>query len=59
MNLALKELKSFEALEGSVNDDFYTDYFEMNFEIMVNIEAQHFCFTFDNRFSLKDHKTFP
>ena len=26
-------LKSFETLEGSVNDDFWIDYFEMNFEI--------------------------
>ena len=42
----LKMLKSFEVLEGCVNDDFCTDYFEINFEInetgSINFETQHF-----------------
>ena len=42
-NLFETFLKSFATLQGSVKDDFCTDYFEINFEITekgtVNIET--------------------
>ena len=55
--------KSFEILEINVNDEFWTDYFEMSYEISgagsFNIETWQFWFIFDNRFSLTQHEAFP
>ena len=62
-NLFEMFLKSLKALAGSVNENFCTDDFEMDFEISkmgkVNLETWYFWFTFDNRFLPKEHKTSP